>query len=108
MNSNVPGRRGLMGGLVVALLVGALAGCRSGDPTSRADYSGPEFGSTESRRAARIDEVRQGNSNLTEAQIAEKVNLEMTSGPMVTRRELERRAAQSRFEDELNDLRRRP
>jgi hypothetical protein len=52
--------------------------------------------------------VRQGNSNLTEEQIAEKVNLEMTSGPLVTRRELERRAAQSRFEDELNDLRRRP
>ena len=108
MNSRQLVRRGRRGGLMVALLVGALAGCRSGDPTLRSDFTGPEFGSVESRRAARMDEVRQRNSNLTEEQIAQKVNQEMTSGSMDTRRELERRAAQSRFEDELIDLRRRP
>ncbi|MFO1449707.1 MAG: hypothetical protein U1F61_16235 [Opitutaceae bacterium] len=91
--------------LGLAFLVG-LTGCQSAAPTARTDYIDPQFGSAGSLQAARADEIRRRYSSLTDKQVAEKASLDSSPGPVVTQRDVERKAAQRAFEDALASSRR--
>lgn len=96
------GCRRLLG---LAFLAG-LTGCQSAAPTARTDYIDPQFGSAGSLQAARADEIRRRYSSLTEKQVAEKASVDSVPGPVVTQRDMERKAAQRAFEDALASSRR--
>jgi hypothetical protein len=85
-------------GLALGLLWG---GCATGHRSTRTDSAALAPKALTSQQDQRAEAIRRTYPHLSEAQVAERVRHEFPDVTSASRREMERRAAQRTFEDEM-------